>query len=373
MRRACSITFVYLGRGLAFSAFVRELASAASREPGVTFEVMVADRTELADRLEQTGAPVVRIATFDRVTPIRIVRGFFSARRAMVEHISARRPDAVVTLMPHVWSPLLTPRLKGLGIHYGTIVHDATPHPGDPTAWATSWLLRDADHADTVFTLSQAVADELAERSTAIERRTRQLFHPDLLVGGRPGRRSFDRSRPLRLLFFGRIMAYKGLAVLVEAVEILRREGLPVSFGVAGRGALDELLPRLEALGAEVKSGWLSDAEVADVLSRYDVMACSHVEASQSGVAALAFGNAMPVIAAPVGGIAEQVIDGRTGVIAERVSPEAFAAAIRRLAVEPQLYETISANLAATHAERSMSRFVREIVETVVAERVRVG
>ena len=41
---------------------------------------------------------------------------------------------------------------------------------------------------------------------------------------------------PLRVLFLGRIMAYKGLPLLIEAVEKLRTEGMPVSLGVAGEG-----------------------------------------------------------------------------------------------------------------------------------------
>jgi glycosyltransferase involved in cell wall biosynthesis len=116
-------------------------------------------------------------------------------------------------------------------------------------------------------------------------------------------------------------------------------------------------------LGAEVINRWLSDAETDELLARYDAMACSHVEASQSGVAALAFGNCMPVIATPVGGLSEQVIFGRTGVLAAAATPQAFADAVHQLVTIPNLYDQISAQLMQTREQRSMHKFLTELVE----------
>ncbi|MDP1908293.1 MAG: glycosyltransferase family 4 protein, partial [Hyphomicrobium sp.] len=328
MLQAGSTTFLYLGRGVAFSSFVLELAEATHRHNRGTFSFMVADRGLVADRLEHMGIETIRIPTFAHRTPFHVAQGFLRARRLVEQHLTARRPGCVVTLMPHVWSPLMSPRIKRLGIRYATVVHDAVPHPGDPTAWATSWLLRDVDSADVIVSLSRNVAEEIARRRPEASSRIVTLFHPDLRNGSGPVDRRFDRARPLRILFFGRIMAYKGLPLLVEAVEILRRDGHAIHLGVAGRGGIRGLTQRLAALNAEVLNDWLSDADLAGLLARYDVMACSHIEASQSGVAALAFGNTMPVVATPVGGITEQVVDGRNGIVSAAPTARAFADAI---------------------------------------------
>ena len=130
-------------------------------------------------------------------------------------------------------------------------------------------------------------------------------------------------------------------------------------------GDLSSQRERLTTLGAEIINRWLEDDEVPGILARYDAIALSHIEASQSGVAAAAFGNCMPVVAMPVGGIAEQVVDGRTGVLAHRTSARSFADAIYRLATDPELYARISAHLSATAEDRSMARFVDELVSEI--------
>jgi len=107
------------------------------------------------------------------------------------------------------------------------------------------------------------------------------------------------------------------------------------------------------------------DHEVGPLLARYDAVALSHIEGSQSGVAAMAFGHRMPVVAAPVGGLVEQVEDGRTGILAQRPSGASLAAAIRRLTLDTNLYNSISRDLAATADGRSMRRFVTDLADVI--------
>ena len=146
--------------------------------------------------------------------------------------------------MPHIWTPLFAPLIRKHGFRYLTVVHDAHPHPGDPTSLLNGWSMRDALNADSVVTLSRSVADALAAARAVPRERLVPLFHPDLHFGDvRPtvpakagadtmarylkaptnvGRR---RGVAFRVLFFGRILAYKGLPALVEAIEMLRAEG----------------------------------------------------------------------------------------------------------------------------------------------------
>lgn len=359
------IAFIYLGRRGSLGRFTLELAQAAAGSDQYEFEFIISSNNEIAEEFEKFDLTVTKIETFDRATPYNLFAGFFSARRALMEHFSKRRPLAVVTLMPHVWSPLLAPQIRKLGIKYLTVIHDVIPHPGDATAWMTRWLSRDAKHADLVITLSRAVAERILEKRLVEPARILPLFHPDLLFESSLANRELPRDRPLRLLFFGRIMKYKGLSLLIDAVEMLRKEGVNIDLGVAGSGEIGTDLERLERLGAEVINRWIPDTEIGSILARYDAMACSHIEASQSGVACTAFGNAMPVVAMPVGGIAEQVIDSKTGVLARRSTPLAFADATHRLAVMPGLYESISNYLTETANDRSMDRFLNEIVMDV--------
>ena len=106
---------------------------------------------------------------------------------------------------------------------------------------------------------------------------------------------------------------------------------------------------------------WLGADEIAAALQRYDAVVLSYIEASQSGVAAAAYGSGMPVIATPVGGLSEQVQEGVTGVMAARVDARALAEAAKRL-FEPTFYGAVCAGIRQASQERSMAKFVREIV-----------
>jgi glycosyltransferase involved in cell wall biosynthesis len=70
----------------------------------------------------------------------------------------------------------------------------------------------------------------------------------------------------------------------------------------------------------------------------------------------------MPVVATPVGGLVEQVVPGQTGVLARDVTPRAIADAIHQLVALPGLYDRISSHLARTYDDRSMDRFLSELL-----------
>lgn len=359
------VMFLYLGRRGALGQFTLELAEAASKMPEIDAEFAISRANKLGDRVAKRAEKLLYLDTFERATPLSVIKNFFAARRKLLARLARTRPAAVITLMPHVWTPLLAPSIKRLGILYASVIHDVVPHPGDATAALTRWLRREARVADLVITLSRTCADRLLTIEHIPPERILPLFHPDLQFGCALANRVRDPARPLRLLFFGRIMKYKGLPLLIEAVELLRAEGVDVKLGIAGEGNIAKEAPRLAALGAEVINRWVGEDEVGPMLARYDALVLSHIEASQSGVAAMAHGNCMPVVGMPVGGITEQIVCGRTGVLAQRVSARALADAIKQLAVDPALYEMISSNLTSSWGDRSMTRFIEELTGEV--------
>jgi glycosyltransferase involved in cell wall biosynthesis len=221
--------------------------------------------------------------------------------------------------------------------------------------------------ADIVFTLSSAVTQRVLAVEPVRAGTIHTLFHPDFHYGEGPARPGRASGQPLRLLFLGRILPYKGLPLFIDTAERLRQEGLDVELGVFGEGDLGESAARLERLRAEVVNRWLTEDEIAAVLLRYDAIVLSHVEASQSGVAAAAFGSGLPVIATPVGGLQEQVQDGVTGALASAVGAAALAEAAKRLLLDPHVYAATCQNIRQRAEQRSMARFVREIVHLSTA------
>lgn len=363
MAASRKVLFLYLGRRGALGRFTLELAQAAKDVPGLQPIIAISSMNETIGEFAWLGKSLLPLETFNSVLSVSNVRNFFTARRRLLQRIADDNVAAVVTLMPHIWTPLLARSVRSRGVKYVTIIHDSVSHPGDPTATVIPWLRSEAKRADRVVTLSRAVADHMTAGGFADPARTRALFLPDLRYGSAQTVKSRAADKPLRLLFMGRIFKYKGLPLLLEAVEMLRAEGIRVHLGVAGAGDIGELRGRLAELDAEVINRWLDDSEIAPLLARYDAMALPYIEASQSGVAAVAFGSCMPVVAMPSGGLAEQVIEGKTGVIAGEVTARAFADAVRRLATDPALSADISRFLHTSAPQRSMRTFIGKLLE----------
>ena len=127
------------------------------------------------------------------------------------------------------------------------------------------------------------------------------------------------------------------------------------------RGKLGCLGHRLATINAVVINRWLDYAEVSALISQYDCMVLSNIEASQSGVVALAYGLGMPVIATPVGGLSEQIRDGELGLMAQSVSAPAIADAMQLFLQDAQLRARLLKGVAQAQTDFSMARFFQSI------------
>ena len=86
-----------------------------------------------------------------------------------------------------------------------------------------------------MITLSQAVAQELLSSGRVEEPKLRTLFLPDLSYVRAHSTRCLEGGLPIRLLFLGRLMKYKGLSLLLDALEIYKRD-VPVTLGYSAKG-----------------------------------------------------------------------------------------------------------------------------------------
>ena len=331
----------------------------AAQERSVVASFSVSAEGALAPMLADLRADFAPVSTFHRAAGALRADKLLRARADLAKHVAAFAPDAVVVLMGHIWTPLTFGAMRARPTtRVGFILHDFEAHPGDGTAHVTPWINRSARHADRVLCLSQGVAEAARTAGLFEPSRLRVLFHP---IMGAPIAYQPRNDDALRVLFFGRLQAYRGLAITVEAVERLRAAGRPVRLGVFGEGDLTPLRTRLEAIDAEVQNRWIAEEEVPEVLAQHDVMALSHIEASQSGAAALALGAGMPLVVTPIGALPEQTGDGAAGVVASAATGEAFAAALESVLAPGQLARLRAG--ARTLAEaHSPARFLDQLV-----------
>jgi glycosyltransferase involved in cell wall biosynthesis len=181
-------------------------------------------------------------------------------------------------------------------------------------------------------------------------------------------------------LLFGQLRPDKGIGDLAAAAAAVPGVHVVVAGedvgGLAGAAAaLAD--PRL-AGRVSVQEGFAPMPQVARLFAAADAVVLPYRIASQSGVLLLAYGFARPVVAYPVGGLPEAIVDGETGWLCARPDADALAetlravvaaapgerarrgAAGRRLAAERWSWDVIARETAAVYDEASSSRTARE-------------
>ncbi len=136
------------------------------------------------------------------------------------------------------------------------------------------------------------------------------------------------------LLLFGFIRRYKGLPVLLEA---LARLADPPHLLVAGHiwEAEDEYRAQIARLGltgrVHLHNAYIANEAIEPYFAAADAVVLPYLSGSQSAVAMVALAYGLPIITSDAGGLADAVIDGRTGFVVPAGQPEPLAGAIRRL------------------------------------------
>jgi glycosyltransferase involved in cell wall biosynthesis len=246
----------------------------------------------------------------------------------LVRRLSALGPDIAVCAMLGPLDLLYAAALRWLRIPMVVIVHDADRHEGDRFPLLMMVQRSMLRSATAIVALSQHVAARLQTQAVA-RQRPFVLRLPPLTFGpAAPGPRT--HGGPLRLLFFGRLLPYKGLGLLKAAIDDLGCCG-QWALRVIGSGPESTDLDALRATpGVTVENRWVPDGEIAALIAWADAIVLPYVEASQSGVAPSAIAAGRIVVATRVGGLAEQVRDYSLARLCDP-QPESLAAVLRHL------------------------------------------
>ncbi|MBK1987115.1 glycosyltransferase family 4 protein [Sphaerospermopsis aphanizomenoides BCCUSP55] len=142
---------------------------------------------------------------------------------------------------------------------------------------------------------------------------------------------SFSQERPLRVLFLGQVILRKGIAAVLDAVQLLA--GYPVEFWIVGSAQIEipqhlQTHPQIRWVGHVNRSETAKYYQMADVFlfpTLSDGFGLTQLEAQAWK---------LPIIASRYCG--EVVVDGVNGWILEEVNGEEIAAHVKQLLNNPQ-------------------------------------
>ncbi len=152
--------------------------------------------------------------------------------------------------------------------------------------------------------------------------------------------RSFS-DQPIHILSVGRLEWKKGYEFALEAVRILKGQGLRLDYRIVGDGNyLESVAFCRHQLGLEDCVSFLgaqSQEEIRDQMQWADLFLHAAVSEGFCNAVLEAQSMELPVVCTDADGLSENVVDGETGFVVPRRDPQALAQKLSVFAKDPDL------------------------------------
>ena len=183
-----------------------------------------------------------------------------------------------------------------------TTVHDPVPHPGQRPLPIVEELVRRRWIRGSAAVVVHGAAIGEALPAWARPKHVAVIPHGAAV-----------RERPLpvpdhpSVLLFGRLEPYKGVDVLLGAMERVWAERTDVKLVVAGCGPEAALVPAHPLI--ELRDEYIPEAELDMLLGKATIAVLPYIEASHTGVGTTALARGVPTIVSDVGALSDIALD----------------------------------------------------------------
>jgi glycosyltransferase involved in cell wall biosynthesis len=347
--------------------YTLELAKALSQRPSINLHISLSRQSELFAETDALGLSSRHVDTYTNVTEF-IVRSSRLPRLAkmMREFVKANQIDVIYNTMDFLWGSAIAPMVARSGPLYMLAVHDAERHPGEDGP-VRRWLLaRDIAAADGAITMTDAVRQSLIRRHSFPVERAWTAPLGVFVDTSSTTARSLPSDRPPKILFFGRVLPYKGLDILLAAMPLIRTSHPGTELEIWSSGDISPYRHALQQTeGVRLHHGWMAEDQIPGIFARTDLCVLPYREASQSAVIATAMAAGMPVVTTPIAGPVEQIAGGQAGRVATGFDPEAISEAICGILGDRKAYAAASA--------RAVELSIGQLSWPSIAERIEVA
>lgn len=149
------------------------------------------------------------------------------------------------------------------------------------------------------------------------------------------------RDKLRKVSFVGRLVAVKSPESFVEIAHLVQADNPDIEFEIVGEGPLElNLRELIQRLGAKVRIKSFSDDLYVEILSSVDLIVMTSLNEGSPLIVQQANLSGIPVIATPVGGIPEMIIEGVNGYC--ECSVEDIALRIKKISDDDKLIKNLS-------------------------------
>jgi len=201
-------------------------------------------------------------------------------------------------------------------------------------------MIREATFTAAVSDYSRALLVRICPDAAGRIHRVYNGIDPTQFPKAKPG-----SPEPLRLISIGRLIDFKGFAVLLEAIALLRDQHIPVALQIIGEGpqrpVLEAAIDCLQLQSHVRLRGVLSQEEIKKELAASHLFTLACLTDSKGATDILptvileAMACGLPVVSTTLAGVPEMVRHGETGLLAPPADAAALAAHLSTLAQDP--------------------------------------
>lgn len=153
-------------------------------------------------------------------------------------------------------------------------------------------------------------------------------------------------ERKFNILFFGRIVEYKGLEYLCKAMLKVHNAIPEATLTIAGSGSFYfDIEPYKQLPYIEIHNRFIKEKELAEFIQQSVISIFAYTDATQSGGILTSFALNKPVIASALDTLKEVVKDNHNGILVPPKDPDALADAIINLLSDEDLREKLKNNI----------------------------
>lgn len=259
------------------------------------------------------------------------------------------QPDIIQIMDNHPWYffyPIFG-RLIGAKIY--VIQHDPFPHSGERkwifhkvAIWVNIFLRK---FSDILIVHGEKMRTKVIKYYGIPEEKIRSIYHWSLDFLRHEN--LSEKKEPYTFLFFWRIVAYKWLDILIQAVEILEKKWIPYHIIIAWDGDISPYkneFEKIEKKNITLINRFIDDKEIPGLFGRSRFVVLPYKDATASWIIPLSYSFSLPVIATDVGVLSEYVKNSETGLLVESPNPALIANAIEKLLWDQELTEQLGEN-----------------------------
>lgn len=251
--------------------------------------------------------------------------------------IQKEKPDVIHIQSYPLWTAILLPFLKIHNLKIVTTIHDVKPHMGEESF---DNFISKKNHllfSDSIIVHGQNSKKILLKNDFLKKSKIFVVPHGNYIFFTNFKRKE-EKEELNQILFFGRIVEYKGLEYLIKAEALVSQKIPSLKIVIAGSGNFNKYTNLIKDNSKyEIYNKFIPEIEVSKLFQRANVVVLPYIDATQSGVVQIAYAFKKPVIATAVGDLPEVVEHDKTGLLVPPRDEKALAEAIIKLLKDKKL------------------------------------